>query len=208
MTQVGDPSSSDLITQMSLIEKAKANEPVAWEVVFRLYAPLIKRWARGNGVRCSHEIENICQEVFTRIVKNLPSFQKRKNSGSFRGWLRVITRNYIYTNYTVSSKLLTVGGSEWHRQLLQIPFNERSVNSLLDSASDDHPDEASLIFKQIMAWVESEYSPKQKRAFKGVVIEQRPAREVAEDLNVSVNIVYQNKSRILARIREVFRELV
>ncbi len=100
MTQIEDPSSSDLQTQMSLIEKAQANEPVAWEVVFRLYGPLIKRWARGNGVRCPHEIENICQEVFARIVKNLPSFQKRKKNGSFRGWLRVITRQTISTPIT------------------------------------------------------------------------------------------------------------
>jgi DNA-directed RNA polymerase specialized sigma24 family protein len=59
-----------------------------------------------------------------------------------------------------------------------------------------------------MAWVESEYSTKQKLAFKGVVIDQRPAREVAEELNLSVNQVYQNKSRILARIRKVFHDLV
>jgi RNA polymerase sigma-70 factor (ECF subfamily) len=192
---------------MSLIEKAQANEPVAWEVVFRLYGPLIKRWARGNGVRCPHEIDNICQEVFARIVKNLRSFQKQKKNGSFRGWLRVITRNYIYTNYAGTSNLLTIGGPEWNHKLNQIPFDDR-VGSLLDSATDEHPDEASLIFQQIMAWVESEYSPKQRSAFKSVVIDQRPAREVAEELKVSVNQVYQNKSRILARIREVFHELV
>jgi RNA polymerase sigma-70 factor (ECF subfamily) len=206
MTQIEESSSSDLQTQMSLIKKAQANEPVAWEVVFRLYAPLIKRWARGSGIRCPHEIENICQEVFTRIVKNLRSFQKRKKNGSFRGWLRVITRNYIFTNYADSSKLLTIGGPEWNQRLNQIPFDDRP--SLLDSATDEHPDEASLLFQQIMAWVDSEYTPVQRSAFKGVVIDQRPAREVADDLRVSVNQIYQNKSRILARIREVFHELV
>lgn len=208
MAQVGEQSSSDLVTRMSLIEQAQANEPVAWEIVFRLYTPLIKQWARGNGVSCPHEIENVCQEVFARIVKSLRSFQKRKNSGSFRGWLRVITRNYVYTNYANRSNMVIVGGNEWHQQLQKIPFDGRSEDSLLDSQSDEHPDEASLIFQQIMAWVDSEYSPKQKKAFKSVVIDQRPPREVAEDLNVSVNIVYQNKSRILARIREVFCELV
>ena len=208
MTQVEEQSSSDLKTHMSLIEKAQSNEPVAWEVVFRLYAPLIKRWARGNGVQCPHEIENVCQEVFARIVKGLRSFQKRSNSGSFRGWLRVITRNYVYTNYIGTSNLRTVGGSHWQQQLDQLPFDNRSARSLLDSAADEHPDEVSVIFQQIIAWVESEYSATQSLAFKRVVIDQRPAREVARDLDISVNIVYQNKSRILARIREVFQDLI
>lgn len=208
MAQVEDQSSSELNTRVSLIEQAQANEPVAWEIVFRLYAPLIKRWARSNGVHCPHEIENVCQEVFTRIVKSLCTFRKQENKGSFRGWLRVITRNYVYTNYILNSNLRTVGGSEWHQHLNQIPFDQTSYNSLLESEENEHPDEASLLFQQIMAWVDSEYSAEKRTAFKRVVIDQRPAREVAEDLNISINIVYQNKSRILSRIREVFGELI
>ena len=209
MTELQDQSSSDIETQMSLIEQAKANQSVAWELVFMLYAPLIKRWARLEGVACPFEVDNVCQEVFTKLFKNIHSFQRRENGGSFRGWLRVITRNHIYTQRMGKARFLkTVGGSDWNLRLSQIPFNARSVNSMFDSVQDEHSDERTLIFKRIMDWVDANYSNIQQTAFKRVVLHQRPAREVAKELNLTPNVVYQYKSRILARIRQVFADLV
>lgn len=210
MSKIQDSSSNDLATQFSLIEQARANEPVAWEVVFMLYAPLIKRWARREGVVCPSDIDNVCQEVFTKVVKKLSTFQRRDEGGSFRGWLRVITRNFIYTQRLGNDRFQTVGGSNWNLVLNQIPFEAQSVNSIFDSAGDENSrdNDKTLIFQRIMAWVDDHYSSTQQKAFKRVVIDQRPAREVAEELNLTPNVVYQNKSRILARIRKVFADLV
>jgi RNA polymerase sigma-70 factor (ECF subfamily) len=208
MTEVQDQSSSDIATQFSLIEQARANEPVAWEVVFLLYAPLIKRWARREGVTCPFEVDNVCQEVFIKIIKNLPSFQRRENGGSFRGWLRVITRNLICTQRLGKASPKIIGGSHWNLQLTQIPFNAGSANSLFDSVHHEDSEERALLFQRIMAWVDDHFSNTQQIAFKRVVIDQVPAREVAEELKVTPNIVYQCKSRILASIRQVFNDLV
>ncbi len=208
MTETQDQSSSDILTQFGLIEQAKANEPVAWELVFSLYAPLIKRWARREGVSCPFEVDNVCQEVFIKMIKHLYWFQKRENGGSFRGWLRVITRNLIRTQQLGKAPPKIVGGSHWNLQLSQIPCGDRSVNSLFDSVQEENSDERTLIFQRIMAWVDAHYSDVQKTAFKRVVIDQCPARDVAEELNLTPNVVYQYKSRILARIRQVFQDLV
>ena len=204
MTKMG--SSSDLETRHSLIEKAKNNDSTAWEVVFTLYAPLIKRWARQCGVSCPHDVENVCQDVFAKIVKNLCSFQHRKSGGSFRGWLRVITRNHIFSQLMGNNDFQIVGGSKWQKQINEIPFN--SQRSLFDSITDDHPDEKTLIFRRIMAWVDENFSEVQRTVFRRVVLEHSPAREVANDLNLTPNIVYQYKSRILKRIRDAYKELV
>ncbi len=182
------------------------NDSSAWEVVFSLYAPLINRWTRQCGVTCAHDIENICQDVFAKIVKSLRSFKRRESGGSFRGWIRVITRNHIYSQLMGNNDFHIVGGSKWQQQINEIPFN--SSRSLFDSITDDHPDEKTLIFRRIMAWVDENYSEVQRTIFRRVVLEQSPAREVANDLNLTPNIVYQNKSRILKRIRDVFKELV
>jgi RNA polymerase sigma-70 factor (ECF subfamily) len=208
MTCVQNPSSSDISTRLSLIEQAKANEPVAWELVFTLYAPLIKRWARSEGVNCPFELDNVCQEVFAKIVKYLSSFQRHDNGGSFRGWLRVITRNHICTQRLGKPPLKTVGGTEWNLRLNQIPFNTHSVNSMLDSVEDADLAERTLVFRRIINWIETNYTDAQQIAFRRVVIDERPAREVAEELNLTPNVVYQIKSRILARIRQVFSDLV
>lgn len=208
MTDTQDQSSSDIATQFSLIEQAQANEPVAWEVVFLLYAPLIKRWARREGVVCPFDVDNVCQEVFAKVVKKLYSFQRQENGGSFRGWLRVITRNHICTQRLGNSRLKTIGGSQWNLELNQIPFNSRSLNSIFDSAKEIESDESTLLFRRIMDWVEANHSPTQTQVFRRFVIDECPARDVAEELNLTPNVVYQCKSRILARIRQVFKDLV
>ena len=197
-------------TQLSLIEQAKRDNPSAWEIVYTLYTPLIRRWARGNGVTCPFELENVVQDVFTKLAKNLKQYQDRADSGSFRGWLRVITRNHIFTNHLGNPSLKTVGGSEWHRRLNEIPFDNETINSLLDSVSSDSPDEKNLIFRKIVTWVDLRYrnQKRQRIVFRRVILEEQSPNEVAKDLEVSVNVIYQIKSRILAQIREVFKDLV
>ncbi len=198
--------SNDSGTRFSLIVKAKANESKAWEVVFSLYAPLIKGWARSCGVQCPYDVDNVCQEVFAKIVKSLYSFKHRETGGSFRGWLRVITRNHIYTHHMGNEQFQIVGGSNWQKRLCEIPFDAN--RSLFDSLSDEHPDEKALIFRRIMKWVDENHSEIQCDVFRQVVLNQSPARDVANDLGINANIVYQYKSRILQRIREVFKDLV
>ncbi|MDG1874698.1 MAG: sigma-70 family RNA polymerase sigma factor [Mariniblastus sp.] len=201
---------SDPDTQMSLIEQAKNDLPSAWEIVYTLYAPLIRRWARSFGVTCPYELENIVQDVFTKIAKNLKQYQDRATGGSFRGWLRVITRNHIFTNRLGNSKLRTIGGSDWHQRLSEIPFNNKSLTSLLDTTNNDHTEETSVIFRNIVNWVDKRYQKqkRQKIVFRRVILEEQAPSEVAKELNVSVNVVYQLKSRILAQIREVFKDVI
>ena len=198
--------SSSLNTQMSLIEWAKQNEPRAWDQIFELYTPLIKRWAGLNGVRDDYEVENVCQEVLTKMFNSLNTFSKPDGKGSFRGWIFVITRNYILTNKMGKSPV-TIGGSDWHRRMNEIPINQQAVDSLLDSITIHHQEEKGYVFRKIMNWVESEFSSKKNKMFRGVVIDQRPVKDVAKDFNVSENVVYQNKSRILSRIRAVYEDL-
>ena len=102
-------SADDLETRISLIESAKRNEPEAWHHVLSLYSPLIAYWAWSKGVTCRHEQENISQEVFRRVFNKLDSFTKKDGRGSFRGWLRTITNNYIYSNHLGKARLMTVG---------------------------------------------------------------------------------------------------
>ena len=210
MSERGRNSANDLDTRISLIQSAKQNEPEAWQAISELYSPLIAYWARKKGVECPHEQENIVQEVLRRVFHRLDTFTKEENKGTFRGWLRTITNNFIYSNQLGQNRLKSVGGSNWQNFLDSIAQDEPSVCSLLDSVSEDGQVsiEDGLLFRQIMNWVNNEYTSTQADAFKRVVIDQRPAREVADELNISVNVVYQTKCRILARIREVFTDLV
>ena len=210
MVESGENAADELDTRISLIKSAKKNEPEAWQAISELYSPLIAYWAWTKGVECPHEQENIVQEVLRRVFHRLNTFTKEENKGTFRGWLRTITNNFVYSNQLGQTRLKSVGGSNWQNFLDSIAQDEPSVCSLLDSVSEDDVDsiEDGLLFRQIMNWVKHEYTSTQADAFTRVVIDQRPAREVAEELDISVNVVYQTKCRILARIRQVFKDLV
>ncbi len=201
--------SDDSETHLSIIEQAKVNDPEAWTTVTSLYSPLIRHWAWKKGVRCPHELDNVIQEVLKRVYHKLHTFNKEQGKGSFRGWLRTITHNFVYSNQIGDARLKVLGGSSWEKLLDDLASDEPEMTSLFDSASEDRSSvESGMLFRRIMNWVRHEYSPVQASAFTGVVIDQRPARDVAQDLQVSVNVVYQTKCRILKRIREVFSDLV
>ncbi len=194
-------------THNSLIECAKLDDKLAWDKIFALYSPLIKFWAQQEGVQDKHEIENVCQEVLARMFNSLSTFSKPNGRGSFRGWIRVITRNYIVTKRMGKSPII-IGGSAWHRRMNEYAITAKGEDELLDSVSTHHaPEEKSFVFRKIMNWVEQEYSEEKNQMFRSVVIDQRPPKDVAKDFNVSTNVVYQNKSRILARIRAVYKDL-
>lgn len=202
------PADDELDTQLTIIEMAKGDDPEAWNTVTSLYSPLIRHWAWKKGVRCPHDLDNVNQEVFKRVYHKLHTFSKPEGKGSFRGWLRTITHNFIYSNQLAETRLKIDDDSQAVDILNNFP-SPKAEKSLLDSSVEDSGAiESGLIFRRIMNWVRKEYSPVQAAAFTGVVVHQRPARDVADELKISVNVVYQTKCRILKRIREVFKDIV
>jgi len=200
-------TSTLLDSEQTLIERLRANSPNAWEALYELYSPMICRWARGNGVTCPHEQENIVQDVFTIVIKNIGSFERRRDRGSFPGWLYTITRNHIRSKR--DSRLAIVGGSNWQRRLDEIPFPRISNSQQFDSASEIEQkqlDEKNKFVSAIFAWIDKRYKSRNrnKAVLKDLLMENKSAHEVAQDHNVTTNVIYQIKSRMVAQIREVF----
>ncbi|MFZ1790786.1 MAG: sigma-70 family RNA polymerase sigma factor [Saprospiraceae bacterium] len=69
---------------IELIERCRKDERIAQEELFKLYAgkmmTLCRRYAQFD-----YEAEDLLQEGFIRLFKNLTSF---RNEGSFDGWVR------------------------------------------------------------------------------------------------------------------------
>jgi len=58
------------------------------------------------------------------------------------------------------------------------------------------------LVRQALEIMQSEFEPTTWKACWESVVSDRPAAEVAADLNVSVEVVYGAKSRVLRRLRE------
>jgi RNA polymerase sigma-70 factor (ECF subfamily) len=189
-------------TSSGLLHRAILHEQEAWNKLVGLYGPVLYRWCRRWGLQ-PKDAENVGQEIFVRVLQGLPRF-RRDAAGSFRSWLHCIARNCYVDHMRRQQRLPAVGagGSEAFTQL-----NQLGENLAKDDEATAHEDNA-LLYQQAVRLIQSEFSDRDWNIFMQLVMEDRPAAEVAAMSGVTPNIVYLTKSRILRRLREEFSELL
>jgi RNA polymerase sigma-70 factor, ECF subfamily len=108
------PEPADLSTTQSetrLIDECRKGESEAWDALFDKYYPIVARFVFQLSGHFSHEdTEEICQETFLALVRNLNSFQGRS---SFQTWLLRIAANKAM-DFREKSRAAKRGGSAVH----------------------------------------------------------------------------------------------
>ncbi|MCZ6815515.1 MAG: sigma-70 family RNA polymerase sigma factor [Planctomycetota bacterium] len=190
-------------TSRSLLTRARANDAAAWDRLVSLYAPFVSYWCRRCNAR-EQDVADIFQEVFRAVAANLARFQKKDAGHTFRGWLRVITRNKVYDHYRKSTREpRAIGGTEVQIQLSQIPTPQAD----LEETDADRAAGAGL-FHRALGQVRDRFEPRTWEAFWRTAVDGLPAGDVAEDLSMSPGAVRVAKSRVLQRLREELGELI
>src|SRR5688572_12597478 len=87
----------DNVTSLSLLERVRAEDQGAWEKLVRLYGPLVFHWCRRGGAN-DEDSHDVVQEVFIAVSGSLKDFH-HQHPGSFRGWMRGITRHKLLDHY-------------------------------------------------------------------------------------------------------------
>ncbi|MBI2477242.1 MAG: sigma-70 family RNA polymerase sigma factor, partial [Planctomycetia bacterium] len=75
--------------------EGKVDDPVllqAWRKFFRRYDPLIRRFATSRGIR-GQSLEDVVQNAWAIIIRDLREFVCDPSKGRFRTWLFVRVRN-------------------------------------------------------------------------------------------------------------------
>ncbi|MEM7453138.1 MAG: sigma-70 family RNA polymerase sigma factor [Planctomycetota bacterium] len=174
----------------------------AWNRFISLYSPLIRYWIYRRGVATS-DVDNIEQDIFTRLLTALRGFSSQTGSGKFRSWLRTITNNIVNDHFRKNGDGDAFGGSEAMKMMHQIPNGESSVGNMFDSMTEN-ADEDAILYRRIMTWLEGRVAKLQVTVFRLVVIEERPVADVAAQFDITPGRVYQIKSRLLRKIRDEF----
>src|SRR5205823_4545678 len=91
-------SSRERSTSPSLLSLAKEGDALAWRQMEFLYRPLVRWWCRQGGLRRPQDIEDVMQNVFQAVAKQIAGF-RRGPKGSFRAWLHGITRHKLADHY-------------------------------------------------------------------------------------------------------------
>jgi RNA polymerase sigma-70 factor (ECF subfamily) len=81
-----------LPTRYSLLSRLENWEDQdSWKEFFDMYWRLIYSFALKSGLTAA-EAEDVVQETVISVAKNIQAFKREPSLGSFKGWLRNLTR--------------------------------------------------------------------------------------------------------------------
>lgn len=188
-------------TNLSLLERARSRDELAWCELVDLYSPLVIKWC--GRLRIGPDATADClQEVFSAVARSLDTYHPPGTSGAFRGWLWTITRNKLRDAARRSRGAApAVGGSTALAALHALP----AVDELGDepSAATDTAELTSRALKQIQAT----FADQTWQAFWRTVIDGMPTDIVATQLNLTAASVRQARSRVLRKLRQQLLDL-
>lgn len=165
-----------------------------WKQLLEVYGSLLRDWLARSGVLHADR-DDLIQEVLMVVVRRVSEFEHR-GPGAFRAWLRSILANHLKKYFRDRPPSLPAV------DLDQVAAADSVIGKAWDREHDEH------LAARALKIVEKDFAPETWAAFTRHVLDNRPARDVAEELGLSVNSVLLAKSRVLKRMRAELSGLV
>jgi RNA polymerase sigma-70 factor (ECF subfamily) len=190
-------SQSALHTRPSLLLRVRDPADVeAWNIFYTLYAPLVCKRCRAKGLQDA-DAADVCQKVFVKLLGRLRSFTYEPGKGQFRDYLGVVVTNEIHRFFRTGA----------NASQTQVDGDERLTR--LPAPEDTQWIEEFMrhVFPFALERIRPHFAETTWQVFEERWLNNRPAAEVAAELDVPVATVFYAQSRVLARLREAIREL-
>ena len=191
---------AELPIQNDFFRDASANDPRAWETIVSRYSRLIDTWCLRYGVPRS-ELENYRQEVFISLAGSIGRFRPRFANGSFPAYLKTITRNLVFSANRNTDPCGRASSAPFE-VLYSVPQDSASAQQA------ELTKERSALYKRVSGLLKENFSPDHVFIFTEYVVQQRKPADIAHQLNISTNVVYQVRSRILNYLRSELGDVV
>jgi RNA polymerase sigma-70 factor (ECF subfamily) len=182
-------------TSLTLLERARANEPGAWDRLVGLYAPLVWHWCSAAGLQPA-DADDAVQEVLLLAAANLASFRRDRPGDTFRGWLRTLTRNSLVTFLRRRARQpVGPGGTDAGLKLQEV------ADARVELPEEDGAPQLQGLYRRALELVRSEFEERTWQMFWLTVVEDREASAVAEQFGVTSAAVRKARSRVLHRLK-------
>jgi RNA polymerase sigma factor (sigma-70 family) len=199
MNQITSIQTEDFLpTRYSLLSRLQNwDDQESWKVFFDTYWRLIYAAALKSGLT-EAEAQDVVQETIICVAKDIGKFKRDRTFGSFKGWLRNLTRWRIADQLRKRDPAVAALSGEMAEQPqeedagLEKIWTEEWQANLMAAAME-----------RVRRHIKEEHY----QMFDLNVVRQMPAREVAELLGVNVALVYLAKHRVMALIRREVRLL-
>lgn len=179
-------------TSASLIEQLRGpNRSSAWVRFVNLYTPLLREWALRRGFQDA-DAADLVQNVLVKLMFEMPRYTKT-DGRPFRAWLAQVLTNagHDYRKRRATRSLPGAVG------LAEVGREEPNPVEELEEATYRQ----SLLLRGLDV-VRADFNEQTWAAFNGVMVDDRPAADVARELGVSENAVYLARHRVLTRLRQ------
>jgi RNA polymerase sigma-70 factor (ECF subfamily) len=188
----------------TLLNRVRQMQPDAWSRLVEVFGPIVYRWCRQSGLS-GHDASDVVQEVFASVSRGIGNFHRSQADQSFRNWLATITRNRVRDFHRRSAKQPhAAGGTEAHVEFQNLadPIQSNDLDATISSA-----DLEGEISRRVLDLVRSEFEERSWLAFHKTAVMGKLPIDVAKELGISVAAVYQAKSRVLRRLRQLLADL-
>jgi RNA polymerase sigma-70 factor (ECF subfamily) len=147
------------------------------------------------------EAQEVVQETVICVAKNIHKFKRGPEHGSFRGWLRNLTKWRIADQLRKRTRLPSEAGRPAPSQEQIAETVEATCDQLWD-----HEWKESLL-KTALERVKRRVKEEHFHVFDLYALRQWPVSEVARTLGISIPAVYLAKHRVAALIKKEIKSL-
>lgn len=173
----------------------------AWAQFVDVYAPLIYGYLRKRGLQDA-DAADLTQTCLRKVADHVDSLVYDPGRDSFRGWLFTIVRNQLRDFHDRPHRLYQGSGDSQVQHLLE--------NTTAPPA--DEIDQWECEYQAgLLAWAAEQVRPQVQettwQAFWQTAVEGQSAKETAQRLGMTPAAVYLARSRVMARLRALVREV-
>jgi RNA polymerase sigma-70 factor (ECF subfamily) len=201
MTMLAEDS---IPTRYSLLSRMQDREDQdSWKDFFDIYWRLIYSVAIKSGLTDA-EAQDVVQETVISVAKDIEKFKRDRTLGTFKGWLRNLTRWRIVDQLRKRTRSVPVENS------LSTPVpgpDEIAGPASAELEAIWEADWQANLLETAMERVKPRVKEEHYQIFDLNVVRQWPAGKVAQMLGVNIGRVYLAKHRVMALIKKEIRVL-
>lgn len=194
-------------TRYSLLSRLQNwDDQDSWKDFFDTYWHLIYSVALKSGLT-ETEAQDVVQETIISVAKDIHKFKRDQSLGSFKGWLRNVTRWRIADQLRRRTRVKhdDTGMSAEYFARPDISEIPDPVGANLETIWE--AEWQSNLLQAAIERVKPRVKEEHFQMFDLYVVKHWPVRKVAKTLGVSVGQVYLAKHRISTLIRRELRSL-
>jgi RNA polymerase sigma factor (sigma-70 family) len=160
----------------------------AWEEFHERYSPMIRGWCRHWF---PHEVDDMVQEVFSRLMNSMRAFEYKPGRGRFRGYLKTVTHRLMADLKARPALALVLDNGE-------MPIEIEASQDLWDRLAAEYDLE---LLEKAKETVRGRVEPRTWSAYLRTAEEWRKPADVARELGMKVGAVFQAKHSVITLLR-------